>query len=58
LSLWVNGIERKGVDYQGKKKKAYNQIVGRISRPFIDAMREGNKVVVRVFQYDMIFPNF
>jgi hypothetical protein len=33
--------KEKEFDYQGKKKKAYNQIVGRISRPFIDAMREG-----------------
>lgn len=51
LSLWVNGIERKGVlTTKEKAKKAYNQIVGVESRdPSLMQWREGNKVVVRVF---------
>jgi hypothetical protein len=49
LSLWVNGIERE-FDYQEKKKKAYNQIVGVEYRdPSLMQWREGIKVVVRVF---------
>lgn len=57
LSLWVNGIERKGVlTTKEKAKKAYNQIVGVESRdPSLMQWREGNKVVVRVFpvSYDL-----
>ncbi|PIF33261.1 putative secreted protein with MSEP-CTERM motif [Flavobacterium sp. 9] len=51
LSLWVNGIERKGVlTTKEKAKAAYNQIVGVESRdPSLMQWREGNKVVVRVF---------
>jgi len=51
LSLWVNGIERKGVlTTKEKAKKAYNQIVGVEYRdPSLMQWREGNKVVVRVF---------
>ncbi len=57
LSLWVNGLERKGVlTTKEKAKKAYNQIVGVESRdPSLMQWREGNKVVVRVFpiRYDL-----
>lgn len=57
LSLWVNGMERKGVlTTKEKAKKAYNQIVGVESRdPSLMQWREGNKVVVRVFpiRYDL-----
>lgn len=57
LSLWVNGIERKGVlTTKEKAKKAYNQIVGVEYRdPSLMQWREGNKVVVRVFpiRYDL-----
>lgn len=57
LSLWVNGIERKGVlTTKEKAKKAYNQIVGVEARdPSLMQWREGNKVVVRVFpiRYDL-----
>ena len=51
LSLWVNGIERKGVlTTKEKAKKAYNQIVGVEYRdPSLMQWKEGNKVVVRVF---------
>ncbi|TCN51118.1 XrtN system VIT domain-containing protein [Flavobacterium circumlabens] len=51
LSLWVNGIERKGVlTTKEKAKAAYNQIVGVESRdPSLMQWREGNKVVVKVF---------
>ncbi|WPO76952.1 XrtN system VIT domain-containing protein [Flavobacterium sp. KACC 22761] len=51
LSLWVNGIERKGVlTTKEKAKKAYKQIVGVEYRdPSLLQWREGNKVVVRVF---------
>lgn len=51
LSLWVNGIERKGVlTTKEKAKAAYNQIVGVESRdPSLLQWKEGNKVVVRVF---------
>ncbi|UUF16554.1 MULTISPECIES: XrtN system VIT domain-containing protein [Flavobacterium] len=51
LSLWVNGIERKGVlTTKEKAEKAYKQIVGAESRdPSLMQWREGNKVVVRVF---------
>jgi XrtN system VIT domain protein len=57
LSLWVNGMERKGVlTTKEKAKKAYNQIVGVEFRdPSLMQWREGNKVVVRVFpiRYDL-----
>jgi XrtN system VIT domain protein len=51
LSLWVNGIERKGVlTTKEKAKTAYNQIVGVEYRdPSLMQWKEGNKVVVRVF---------
>jgi XrtN system VIT domain protein len=51
LSLWVNGIERKGVlTTKEKAKKAYTQIVGVEYRdPSLMQWKEGNKVVVRVF---------
>jgi len=51
LSLWINGIEQKGVlTTKEKAKKAYNQIVGVESRdPSLMQWKEGNKVVVRVF---------
>ncbi|MGE6356470.1 XrtN system VIT domain-containing protein [Flavobacterium sp. NPDC079362] len=51
LSLWVNGIERKGVlTTKEKAHKAYKQIVGVESRdPSLMQWKEGNKVVVRVF---------
>ncbi|MCD0470632.1 XrtN system VIT domain-containing protein [Flavobacterium sp. JAS] len=51
LSLWVNGIERKGVlTTKEKAQKAYKQIVGVENRdPSLMQWKEGNKVVVRVF---------
>jgi XrtN system VIT domain protein len=51
LSLWVNGIERKGVlTTKEKAQKAYKQIVGVESRdPSLMQWKEGNKIVVRVF---------
>ncbi|MRX67132.1 MSEP-CTERM protein [Flavobacterium resistens] len=51
LSLWVNGMERKGVlTTKEKAKKAYTQIVGVEYRdPSLMQWKEGNKVVVRVF---------
>ncbi|TDO94551.1 XrtN system VIT domain-containing protein [Flavobacterium sp. 245] len=51
LSLWVNGVERKGVlTTKEKAKKAYNQIVGVEYRdPSLMQWKEGNKIVVRVF---------
>lgn len=51
LSLWVNGVERKGVlTTKEKAKKAYNQIVGVENRdPSLMQWKEGNKIVVRVF---------
>lgn len=51
LSLWVNGMERKGVlTTKEKAQAAYKQIVGVESRdPSLLQWREGNKVVVRVF---------
>ncbi|MDQ5928715.1 MAG: hypothetical protein QG594_490 [Bacteroidota bacterium] len=57
LSLWVNGVERKGVlTTKEKAQKAYKQIVGVEARdPSLMQWREGNKVVVRVFpiNYDL-----
>lgn len=51
LSLWVNGIERKGVlTTKEKAQFAYKQIVGVENRdPSLLQWKEGNKVVVRVF---------
>ena len=51
LSLWVNGIERKGVlTTKEKAEKAYKQIVGVEARdPSLMQWKEGNRVVVRVF---------
>ena len=51
LSLWVNGMERKGVlTTKEKAAKAYRQIVGVEYRdPSLMQWKEGNKVVVRVF---------
>ncbi|MFB3386491.1 XrtN system VIT domain-containing protein [Flavobacterium sp. LAR06] len=51
LSLWVNGIERKGIlTTKEKAKKAYTKIVGVEYRdPSLMQWKEGNKVVVRVF---------
>lgn len=51
LSLWVNGVERKGVlTTKEKAANAYKQIVGVEARdPSLMQWREGNKVVVRVF---------
>ncbi|MDQ6472385.1 XrtN system VIT domain-containing protein [Flavobacterium sp. LHD-80] len=51
LSLWVNGVERKGVlTTKEKAKKAYKQIVGVEYRdPSLMQWKEGNKVVLRVF---------
>ncbi|MFC7774216.1 XrtN system VIT domain-containing protein [Flavobacterium sp. GCM10027622] len=51
LSLWVNGIERKGVlTTKEKAKAAYKQIVGVEARdPSLMQWKEGNRVVVRVF---------
>lgn len=51
LSLWVNGIERKGVlTTKEKAKKAYTQIVGVEARdPSLMQWKEGNRVTVRIF---------
>lgn len=51
LSLWVNGVERKGVlTTKAKAKAAYKQIVGVEARdPSLMQWKEGNRVVVRVF---------
>ena len=58
LSLWVNGIERKGVlTTKEKAKAAYNQIVGVEARdPSLMQWKEGNKVVVRVFPISKELP--
>ncbi len=58
LSLWVNGIERKGVlTTKEKAKKAYTQIVGVEARdPSLMQWKEGNKVVVRVFPISKELP--
>ena len=51
LSLWVNGIERKGVlTTKEKAQAAYRQIVAVEARdPSLMQWKEGNKVVVRIF---------
>jgi XrtN system VIT domain protein len=51
LSLWVNGIERKGIlTTKEKAETAYRQIVSIEARdPSLMQWKEGNKVVVRVF---------
>nr|WP_294935740.1 XrtN system VIT domain-containing protein [uncultured Flavobacterium sp.] len=58
LSLWVNGIERKGVlTTKEKAKKAYEQIVKVEARdPSLMQWKEGNKVVVRVFPISKDLP--
>lgn len=58
LSLWVNGIERKGVlTTKEKAAKAYKQIVGVEYRdPSLMQWKEGNKVVVRVFPINFKTP--
>ncbi|WP_136668448.1 XrtN system VIT domain-containing protein [Flavobacterium sp. H122] len=58
LSLWVNGIERKGVlTTKEKAKAAYNQIVGVEARdPSLMQWKEGNRVVVRVFPVSKDLP--
>lgn len=58
LSLWVNGIERKGVlTTKEKAQKAYEHIVGVEARdPSLMQWREGNRVVVRVFPISYKLP--
>lgn len=58
LSLWVNGVERKGVlTTKEKAQKAYKQIVGVEARdPSLMQWREGNRVVVRVFPISYELP--
>lgn len=58
LSLWVNGIERKGVlTTKEKAKAAYSQIVGVEARdPSLMQWKEGNRVVVRVFPVSYKLP--
>jgi XrtN system VIT domain protein len=58
LSLWVNGVERKGVlTTKEKAEKAYKQIVGVEARdPSLMQWREGNRVVVRVFPVNYNLP--
>jgi XrtN system VIT domain protein len=58
LSLWVNGIERKGVlTTKEKAKAAYKQIVGVEYRdPSLMQWKEGNRVVVRVFPVNIKNP--
>ena len=58
LSLWVNGIERKGVlTTKEKAAKAYRQIVGVENRdPSLMQWKEGNRVVVRVFPVNQQTP--
>ena len=58
LSLWVNGIERKGIlTTKEKAEKAYKQIVGVEARdPSLMQWKEGNKVVVRVFPINYNLP--
>ncbi|WP_432673238.1 XrtN system VIT domain-containing protein [Flavobacterium sp. SM2513] len=58
LSLWVNGIERKGIlTTKEKAEKAYKQIVGVEARdPSLMQWKEGNRVVVRVFPISKDLP--
>lgn len=58
LSLWVNGIERKGVlTTKEKAEQAYKQIVRVEARdPSLMQWKEGNKVVVRVFPISKELP--
>lgn len=58
LSLWVNGVERKGVlTTKEKAAKAYKQIVGIEARdPSLMQWKEGNRVVVRVFPISYELP--
>ncbi len=58
LSLWVNGLERKGVlTTKEKAQAAYKQVVGVEARdPSLMQWKEGNKVVVRVFPISFDLP--
>ncbi|MGV3697191.1 XrtN system VIT domain-containing protein [Flavobacterium sp.] len=58
LSLWVNGVERKGVlTTKEKAQAAYKQIVGVEARdPSLMQWKEGNRVVVRVFPISYKLP--
>ncbi len=58
LSLWVNGVERKGVlTTKELAQKAYKQIVGVEARdPSLMQWKEGNRVVVRVFPISKDLP--
>lgn len=58
LSLWVNGIERKGVlTTKEKAANAYKQIVGVENRdPSLMQWKEGNKIVVRIFPINIKMP--
>lgn len=58
LSLWVNGVERKGVlTTKAKAKAAYKQIVGVEARdPSLMQWKEGNRIVVRVFPISESLP--
>lgn len=51
LSLWINGIEEKGIlTTKSKAENAYNSIVGRERRdPSVIYWMEGNKARIRVF---------
>ncbi len=51
LSLWINGIEQKGIlTSRGRADSAYTQIVGIENRdPSVVHWQEGNTVTVRVF---------
>lgn len=51
LSLWINGIEQKGIlTSRGRADSAYRQIVGIENRdPSVVHWQEGNTVTVRVF---------
>jgi XrtN system VIT domain protein len=58
LSLWVNGMERKGVlTTKEKAQAAYKQIVKVEARdPSLMQWKEGNKVVVRIFPISRDLP--
>lgn len=58
LSLWVNGVEEKGImTTREKAGKAYQQIVGAERRdPAIVQWQEGNTVLVRVFPVSKDLP--
>lgn len=58
LSLWVNGLERKGVlTTKEKAQQAYKQIVSIEARdPSLMQWKEGNRIVVRVFPISFDMP--